>query len=136
MSVAVAVPIVGWPSGSGRQLTAEQAKKVQQLIQDRPPNQLKLAYALWTRQAVSELIEAVYGVRLTVRNMGKYLQRWGFTPQWPLKKAHEQSPEAVAKWIKEEYSQIAKAAKTEGAEIQWAMKRGYARMMYATEAMR
>ena len=51
------------------------------MIQDRTPDQLKLNFALWTRQAVSELIEAVYGVRLTVRNTGKYLKRWGFTPQ-------------------------------------------------------
>ena len=68
---AVAVPIVGRPQGSGRMLTADQEKKIQQLIQDRTPDQLKLAYALWARQAVSKLIEAVYGVRLTVRNMGK-----------------------------------------------------------------
>jgi transposase len=67
---------------------------------------------------VSELIEAVYNVRLTVRNMGKYLKRWGFTPQRPLKKAHEQSPEAVAKWINKEYPKIAAEAKQEGAEIQ------------------
>ena len=57
---AVAIPIVGRPPGSGRMLTAEQEKKIQQLIQDRTPDQLKLSYALWTRQAVSELIEAVY----------------------------------------------------------------------------
>ena len=43
---AVAVPIVGRPSGSGRQLTAEQEKRIQQLIQDRTPDQLKLTYAL------------------------------------------------------------------------------------------
>ena len=121
---AVAVPIVGRPVGSGRQLTAEQEKKIQQLIQDRTPDQLKLAYALWTRQAVSELIEAVYGVRLTVRNMGKYLKRWGFTPQRPLKKAYEQSPEAVAKWVNEEYPKIAAEAKQEGAEIQWGDETG------------
>jgi transposase len=65
-------------------LTAEQEKKIQQLIQDRTPDQLKPAYALWTRQEVSELIEAVYGTRITVRNMGKYLKRWGFMPQRPL----------------------------------------------------
>ena len=58
---AVAVPIVGRPQGSGRMLTAEQEQRIQQLIQDRTPDQLKLAYALWTRQAVSELIEAMYG---------------------------------------------------------------------------
>ncbi len=116
---AVSIHRAGRPVGSGRMLSAEQEKKIQQLIQDRTPDQLKLAYALWTRQAVSELIGAVYSVRLTVRNMGKYLKRWGFTPQWPLKKAYEQSPGAVAKWVNEAYPKIAKAAKTEGAEIQW-----------------
>ncbi len=121
---AVKVKRGGRPVGSGRQLTAEQEERIQQLIQDRTPDQLKLAYALWTRQAVSELIEAVYNVRLTVRNMGKYLKRWGFTPQRPLKKAYEQSPEAVAKWVNEEYPKIAAQAKQEGAEIQWGDETG------------
>ena len=96
---AVAVPIVGRPLGSGRQLTA--AQEHQGLIQDRTPDQLKLNSALWTRQAVSELIEAVYGVRLTVRNTCKYLKRWGFTPQWPLKKAYEQSPDRVESYFEQ-----------------------------------
>jgi len=121
---AVKVKRGGRPVGSGRQLTSEQEKKIQQLIQDRTPDQLKLSYALWTRQAVSELIESVYGVRLTVRNMGKYLKRWGFTPQRPLKKAYEQSPQAVAKWVNEEYPKIAAQAKQEGAEIQWGDETG------------
>jgi transposase len=121
---AVSIHRAGRPVGSGRMLSADQEKKIQQLIQDRTPDQLKLAYALWTRQAVSELIEAVYGVRLTVRNMGKYLKRWGFTPQRPLKKAYEQSPEAVRKWVKEEYPKIAAQAKLEGAEIQWGDETG------------
>lgn len=120
----VAVAPSGRPVGSGRMLTQEQERKIQQLIQDRTPDQLKLAYALWTRQAVSELIAALYDVRLTVRNMGKYLRRWGFTPQRPLKKAYEQSPAAVAKWVNEEYPKIAVAAKQEGAEIQWGDETG------------
>ena len=85
---------------------------------------MKLAYALWTRRAVSEVIEAVYGVRLAVRNMGKYLKRWGFTSQRPLKKAYEQSPAAVARWMHEEYPEIAKATKKEGAEIHWGDETG------------
>ena len=121
---AVSIHRQGRPVGSGRMLMVEQEKKIQLLIQDRTPDQLKLAYALWTCQAVSDLIDATYGIRLTVRNMGKYLKRWGFTPQWPLTKAYEQSPEAVAKWEKEEYPQIAKAAKTEGAEILWGDETG------------
>ncbi len=121
---AVNIHRAGRPVGSGRMLTADQEKKIQQLIQDRTPDQLKLAYALWTRQAVGELIEALYGVRLTVRNMGKYLKRWGFTPQRPLKKGYEQNPAAVDQWVNEEYPMIAAAAKEEGAEIQWGDETG------------
>jgi len=121
---AVAVAPSGRPVGSGRMLTAAQENRIRQLIEDRTPDQLKLAYALWTRQAVSELIEALYDIKLTVRNMGKYLRRWGFTPQRPLKKAWEQSPAAVAKWVNEEYPKIAAAARQEGAEIQWGDETG------------
>jgi hypothetical protein len=62
---------------------------------------------------------ANYGSRLTVRGAGNYLARWGFTPQKPIKKAYEQRPEAVRKWLDEEYPGIAQRAKAEGAEIHW-----------------
>jgi transposase len=94
------------------------------MIQDRTPDQLKMSYALWTRQAVGELVEARYGIRLKVRNVGKYLKRWGYTPQKPLKKAYEQSPAAVSKWLNEQYPVIAKRAKQEGAEIHWGDESG------------
>jgi transposase len=81
-------------------------------------------YSLWTRQAVSELIAHRYAIRLQVRTVGKYLKRWGYTPQKPLKKAYEQSPAAVGKWINEEYPVIAKRAKPEGAEIHWGDETG------------
>jgi transposase len=49
--------------------------------------------------------------------MGLYLARWGFTPQEPMKKAHEQSPATVKKWLDQDYPVIAARAKAEGAEI-------------------
>lgn len=112
------------PRGSGRLLSPVEETEVQRLIQDRTPDQLKMNYALWTRQAVSELIEARTGVRLQVRTVGKYLKRWGYTPQKPLKKAYEQSPAAVGKWLDEQYPAIAKRAKAEGAEIHWGDETG------------
>ena len=112
------------PKGSGRLLSPQEEQEVQWLIQDRTPDQLKMNYALWTRQAVSELIEVRTGVRLQVRTVGKYLKRWGYTPQKPLKKAYEQSPVAVGKWLQETYPAIAKRAKTEGAEIHWGDETG------------
>jgi transposase len=107
----------GRPVGSGRTLSAEQEREVQRLIRDRTPDQLKMVYALWTRQAVAELIRDRFGIKLPVRTMGLYLGRWGFTPQKPMKKAYEQSPAAVKKWLDEEYPVIAACAKVEGAEI-------------------
>ena len=105
--------------GDKRLLSAEQEAQVQSLIMDKTPDQLKLPYALWTRGAVAELIEQRFGIRLPVRTMGLYLARWGFTPQKPIKKAYEQSPAAVKKWLDEDYPAIAARAKAEGAEIHW-----------------
>lgn len=121
-----AVPVAGGgrPKGSGRLLSPVEESEAQAMIQDRTPDQLKMNYALWTRQAVSELIEVRFGVRLQVRTVGKYLKRWGYTPQRPLKKAYEQSPAAVGKWLAEQYPLIAKRAKHEGAEIHWGDETG------------
>ena len=105
--------------GTRRSLSAEQERAVQKAICDKRPEQLKLDSYLWGRKAVMQLIEQDYGIRLTVRGVGNYLARWGFTPQKPIKKAYEQRPEAVRKWLDEEYPAIAQGAKAEGAEIHW-----------------
>src|SRR3954452_5204564 len=46
----------GRPVGSGRLLTQEQEHALQQLIETKSPQQWGIASALWTRQAVRELI--------------------------------------------------------------------------------
>jgi transposase len=114
----------GRQTGDGRLLDARQEALVRKLITDKTPDQLKMAYALWTRAAVAELIEQQFGIRLPVRTMGLYLARWGFTPQKPMKKAYEQSPAAVRKWLDEDYPVIAARAKAEGAEIHWGDESG------------
>ena len=121
---AVMVERPGRPVGTGRTLTTQQEREVQRLIRDRTPDQLKLVYALWTRQAVAELIRDRFGIELPVRTMGLYLSRWGFTPQKPMRKAYEQSPAAVQKWLDEQYPVIAACAKEEGAEIHWGDETG------------
>src|SRR5699024_2891274 len=63
----------GRPKGSGTRLTAQQSQRIQRLIQDRMPDQLKLPFALWTRHAVQRLIESQYGVLLPIRTVGEYL---------------------------------------------------------------
>ena len=102
---------VGRKLGTGRALTAEQEAQVQKLIRDKTPDQLKMGFALWSRSAVRELIRERFGVKLQVRAVGNYLGRWGFTPQKPIKRAYERRPEAVQKWLDEDYPQIAARAK-------------------------
>jgi transposase len=110
--------------GEKRLLGPEQEATVQKLIADKTPEQLKMVCALWTRQAVAELIRERFGIKLPVRTMGLYLSRWGFTPQKPMRRAYEQSPTAVKKRLDEEYPVIAARAKVEGAEIHWGDEMG------------
>jgi transposase len=105
--------------GDHRLLTPEQEQKICRLIIDKRPEQLKMDFYLWTRAAVMLLIQQELGLQLQVRTVGKYLKRWGFTPQKPIKKAYEQCPEAVQVWLKDTYPSIAAKAKAEGGEIHW-----------------
>ena len=109
----------GRPVGSQRRLTAQQELHIQRHICKNRPEQLKLEFALWSRAAVMRLVKQEFGIDLPIRTMGEYLKRWGFTPQKPITKAYEQRPEAVRKWLDEEYPHIAQKAKEQGAEIHW-----------------
>ena len=109
----------GKKPGAGRCLSADQEHEICRIICDSRPEQLKMDFALWSRAAVMLLIEQKYGIKLHVRSVGKYLARWGFTPQKTIKKAYEQRPEAVRQWLDEEYPAIAARAKQEGGEIHW-----------------
>jgi transposase len=114
----------GRKSGDGRHLTMEQEKHIRRLITDKQPDQLKLDYVLWTRKAVMELIGQETGMAMPIRTVGEYLKRWGFTPQKPAKRAYEQNPKAVQRWLDEEYPQIKARAKEEDAEIYWGDETG------------
>ena len=94
------------------------------LMTDKCPDQLKMPFVLWTREAVRQLILMKFSVELPVRTVGKYLARWGLTPQKPLRRARERQPAAIDKWLKETYPSIAKQAKAQGAEIQWGDQTG------------
>lgn len=110
--------------GAQRTLLVEQEAAIQRLICDKNPDQYKLPFALWTRQAVQELMAVRLKVRMPIRTVGAYLKRWGFTPQKSLKRAYEQRPAAVRQWLDEDYPAIAVRAKQEQAEIHWGDETG------------
>jgi len=114
----------GRPIGSGRRLTTEQERSLQQTIETKSPQELGIPSALWTRQAVRDLIQQQVGIRLPIRTVGEYLRRWGFTPQRPVRKAYEQEPRAVAEWLRTTYPEIKRRAAQEGGEIHWGDETG------------
>jgi len=105
-------------------LRGYQAATMVRLILRRYPSQLHLPFALWTREAVQQLIAQRTGLRVSVWTVGRYLKHWGFTPQKPLRRAYEQDPKAVRRWLEQEYPTIREQARRENAEIHWADEMG------------
>jgi transposase len=114
----------GRAKGAFRHLLPEQEKHIKKIIVDKLPEQLKLDFALWTREAVLKIIKQETGIQMPIRTVGEYLKRWGFTPQKPLKFAYEQKPEIVKKWLEVDYPKISAKAKKIKAEIYWADETG------------
>lgn len=110
----------GRKEGEKRDLSPEQEAHIVKQLIDKTPQQLKFKYALWTRESVQKLIEHEYDIKMPISTVGKYLQRWEFTAQVPIKRAYERNDAKVRQWLDEEYPEIEKLSKEEHAEIQWA----------------
>lgn len=115
----------GPPKGSNCFISPKQEKEIQKLIIDKVPDQLKLPFVLWDRKAVKELIYRQYGIVIAIRTIGNYLKRWNFSPQRPVKRAYEQQPKVVQRWLDEVYPAIQIKAKQENAEIHWGDETGF-----------
>lgn len=107
----------GRPVGSCRKITLAQEQWLREQIVGFNPKQLVLPFALWTRRAIKALILKAFGLEMSDRLIGKYLKRWGFTPQRPIKRALEQRPQEIALWLEETYPTLEAKARAEGASI-------------------
>lgn len=83
------------------------------------PDQLSLPFALWTREAVQALLSRKFDLEVSVWTVGRYLRAWGLTPQKPVRRAYEQNPVAVRRWLEEEYPAIRELARQDQAHIHW-----------------
>ncbi len=109
----------GRPVGACRKLKMADEMWIRDQIISQNPQQLSLPFALWTRPAIKALIKEHFGIELQDRLIGKYFKRWGFTPQRPVKRALEQRPEEIEKWLRETYPAVKARAEAEGAVIFW-----------------
>ena len=106
--------------GEARTLELVDEVGLRELITRGPPSALGLPYALWSRRAVQEAVKAKFALDMPMRTVGEYLRRWGFTPQRPAKRALEQRPEQVRRWLQHDYPAIVRKARAEDALICWA----------------
>jgi transposase len=100
-------------------LSAAQEHQLLAALTDRTPDQAGLPDTLWTRDAVADWAAQEWGLRRSRWVWGRWLKAHGFTPQRPARRAYERDPEAVARWLQEEYPRVEAEAKAEGAEIHW-----------------
>jgi transposase len=107
-----------------RKLTPAQAAEVRAAVRAHSPEQLGLPFVLWTRAAVAGLIEQRLGIRLAQNSVGRYLARWGFTPQKPLSRAYPRDPDAIRLWLEVTYPAIVRRANAERAVIHWGDEMG------------
>jgi len=108
-----AKPIPGRP----RKLDGRAMEWIYQTVVTKDPRQLKFPFALWTRQIIGIVIERKFGVRLSLKSIGKLLAQLGLSVQRPLHRAFEQQPSLVTQWLKKEFPAIQEAAKRQRAII-------------------
>jgi len=81
------------------------------------PRQYKFEFALWTSRMVRVLIRRRWGISLSRASVCRLLNQLGLTAQRPLWRAYQQNPEAVERWLREEFPAIQREAKRLKAEI-------------------
>src|SRR6266545_3781554 len=113
-------PVPGRPPRLG----GSQLARLYTLVVSNDPRQLRFAFALWTRAMIRELIRREFGVALSEVSVGRLLRKLGLSPQRPLYRAYQQSPEAVARWKAETYPQLRVEAAEVGATIYFADEAG------------
>ena len=110
----------GRRAGEASALGVRQMKRIETMVLGKMPDQLRLPFYLWTREAVGDLIAREYGVSLCPASIGNYLKRWGMSPQKPVRRAYERNDEAIDRWLETDYPAIAAKAKLQRALIYWA----------------
>src|SRR6266536_2531854 len=109
----------GRRAGEQAALSASQQQQVIALVRDSTPDELGLAGLLWTREVVAELIAQRYGSAWRAPPSAGTCVRGGLSPQKPQRRALEQNPVAVARWLAETYPAIRARARREGGVVVW-----------------
>lgn len=95
------------------------SEQPQRRRQGKLPDQLQQHLALRTRGMIRKLIRSRFGVTLSIRGVGEYLARWGYTPQKPARQTDEREDLTIRDWLTVEHPKIRALAKRDNAEVCW-----------------
>ena len=93
------------PGGSDCKLTAEQQKRLAEMLDDGPVVH-GWDDARWTLARVAELIERHFAVTYTLRGVSYLLHRIGYSQQVPTRRAIERDPAAIATWHRRRWPSV------------------------------
>jgi transposase len=93
--------------GRPRLLTAAQETEVLGWLAD-PPTKHGFRTDLWTARRVAELIRTRLKVGFHPHYIREWLRKRGYSPQKPARRAKQQDPAEVARWLRDEWPRIEK----------------------------
>jgi transposase len=103
--------------GPTPKLSSRQKRQVLRWINGKDPRQYGFDFGLWTRKIVQALIDEKFGITIGLTAVGRLLAELGITPQKPLRRAYERDPQAIARWLEEDYPRLGQRARKRGAKI-------------------
>lgn len=84
-------------------LTDKQKARLYKKVVGNTPGQLRLGFALWTTDAVRELIRVLFKKTVSKSTVHRLLYSWGFTPKKAQRRAWQQDQVKVMNWLNDEY---------------------------------
>jgi transposase len=114
----------GWDNLNARKrggrkpkLGAKELRWIYQTVTLGQPNQLKMPFVLWSAKLLAAAIDRKFGIKLSKASVCRLLHQLGLSPQRPLWRAYQRDPQAVERWLKEEYPAIRDAARKANGEV-------------------
>ena len=101
-----AKPVPGRP----RFLTPEQEAEVRGWLVRRP-TEFGFRTDLWTAGRVAHLIREKFGVEYHPNYLREWLSSRGYSPQKPVRRVKQRNPEAVTRWLANDYPAVQKKSR-------------------------
>lgn len=114
----------GVKEGQRSKISSSQESKLIYDILHHTPDELGMAYSLWTSKVVKEYIELNFGINYARSTIRDLMRKLGFTSQKPIRLSYRRDPRKIEEWLKGTYPSLKIRARKEGARIYWGDEMG------------